>query len=137
MPLSDLLVENHHQGKMITVRTITPAYVGAGAVAIVEDEWGNVEKLALYNQGDASVLSAVEEGTVLLIKEPYYKFSGESDFMLCVDHPADVRVLRPGPDDELIPAPFRREEEFKLASEWRDAGDRAFMKRNLPLAKAK
>lgn len=137
MPLSELLVESHHLDRMIIVRTITPPYVGAGAVAIVEDEWGNAEKLAIYNQGDASVLSAVEEGSILLIKEPYYKFSGDKDFMICVDQPQDVRQLRPGPDDELIPEAFRKEEEYQTASEWRDAGDRAFMQKNLPLAKAK
>ena len=136
MPLSDLLVESHHQDHMIIIRTVTPPYVGAGAVSIVEDEWSNTEKLAIYNQGDASVLSSVEEGTILLIKEPYYKFSGDNDFMLCVDQPQDVRILRPGPDDDIIPEAFRREEQYKTAAEWRDAGDRAFMQKNLPLAKA-
>ncbi|KAL2753071.1 hypothetical protein ACRALDRAFT_1072817 [Sodiomyces alcalophilus JCM 7366] len=136
MPLSDLIVENHHEDAYIVVRTITPPYQGAGTVAIVEDEFGNTEKLALYNQGDSSVLSAVPEGSVVLVKEPYYKFSGDHDFMICVDHPSDAFLLRQGPDDELIPESFRTGEPFSTAAEWREAGDKAFMARDFPLAAA-
>ncbi|KAH6693415.1 TPR domain-containing protein [Plectosphaerella plurivora] len=118
MPLSDLLVENHHLDNMAIVRTITAPYVGAGSVSIVEDEHGNTEKLAIYNQGDASILTSTPEGSILLIKEPYYKFASENDFMLCVDHPSDVTLLRPGPDDEIIPEAFRRPEEHTDVAGW-------------------
>lgn len=137
MPLSELIVENHHEDVYVVVRTITPPYQGAGTVAIVEDEFGNTEKLALYNQSDASVLSNLPEGSVVLVKEPYYKFSGDHDFMICVDHPSDAVLLRQGPDDELIPESFRTGEPHSSAAEWREAGDQAFMARNLPLAAAK
>lgn len=137
MPLTDLLVENHHIDNMVVVRTITPAYIGTGSVSVVEDEWGNTEKMAIYNQGDASVLAATPQGSILLIKEPYYKFASENDFMLCVDHPTDVMLLRPGPDDEFIPDAFRAPEEHNDTASWRDAGDQAFVQRNLPLAKIK
>lgn len=138
MPLSDLIVENHHDDKFIVVRTITPPYQGAGAVAIVEDEFGNTEKLAIYNQGESSVLSAVPEGSVVLVKEPYYKFSGDHDFMICIDQPSDIFLLRQGPDAELIPEAFRTEEPHKDdAVEWQKAGDQQFMARDLPQAAAK
>ncbi|ROT36165.1 TPR domain-containing protein [Sodiomyces alkalinus F11] len=136
MPLSDLIVENHHEDAYIVVRTITPPYQGAGTVAIVEDEFGNTEKLALYNQGDSSVLNAVPEGSVVLVKEPYYKFSGDHDFMVCVDHPSDAILLRQGPGDEFIPESFRTGEPLTSAADWRDAGDQAFMARDLPQAGA-
>lgn len=137
MPLNELLVENHHEEKKLIVRTITQPYQGAGVVTIVEDEFGNVEKLGIYNQGDSSILNAVPEGSVVLIKEPYYKFSGNHDFMICVDHPSDAILLRQGPDDELIPDVFRTGEELKEAPQWREAGDKAYMARNYPLAMAK
>ncbi|KAM0566544.1 hypothetical protein D7B24_001992 [Verticillium nonalfalfae] len=136
MPLNELLVENHHEEKKLVVRTVTPPYQGAGVVTIVEDEFGNVEKLGIYNQGDSSILNAVPEGSVVLIKEPYYKFSGNHDFMICVDHPSDAILLRQGPDDELIPEVFRTGEELKEAPQWREAGDKAYMARNYPLAMA-
>ncbi|CRK04442.1 hypothetical protein BN1708_009669, partial [Verticillium longisporum] len=136
MPLNELLVENHHEEKKLVVRTITPPYQGAGVVTIVEDEFGNVEKLGIYNQGDSSILNAVPEGSVVLIKEPYYKFSGNHDFMICVDHPSDAILLRQGPDDALIPEVFRTVEELKDATQWREAGDKAYMARNYPLAMA-
>lgn len=137
MRLDELLLENHHEDKYLVLRSIAPPYLGAGTITVVEDEHGNVEKMALYNQGDSSILQSIPEGVVVLIKEPYYKFGGEKDFMVCVDHPSDISLLRHGPDDSLIPEPFRQPEESSVASEWRDAGDRAFISKNLPLAVAK
>ncbi|KDN66166.1 putative TPR domain-containing protein [Colletotrichum sublineola] len=136
MRLDDLLVENHHEDKYLVLRTIGPPHKGAGTITIVEDEHGNTDKLALYNQGSSTILQAVPEGSVVLVKEPYYKFSGDDDFLLCVDHPSDAMLLRHGPDDSLIPGRFRQAVGPQLASEWRDAGDAAFISKNLPLAVA-
>ncbi|KAF6832358.1 TPR domain-containing protein [Colletotrichum plurivorum] len=136
MQLDELLVENHHEDKYLVLRTVAPPYRGAGTITVVEDEHGNVDKMAVYNQSESNVLQSVPEGTVVLLKEPYYKFSGENDFMLCVDHPSDIIRLRPGPDDALIPEAFREPEAFSEAAEWRDAGDKAFMSRDLALALA-
>ncbi|KAK8066511.1 hypothetical protein PG997_013258 [Apiospora hydei] len=82
--LKDLLVEMHHEGKVLVLRTITERYPGAGVVAIVEDETGDANKLAIYNQSEASTLSALPEGSVVAIKEPYYQFNGDGDFMICM-----------------------------------------------------
>ncbi|KAK1585441.1 TPR domain-containing protein [Colletotrichum navitas] len=136
MHLDDLLVENHHEDKYLILRTICPPHKGAGTITIVEDDHGNTDKLALYNQGSSTILQAVPEGSVILLKEPYYKFNGDDDFMLCVDHPSDVILLRHGPDDTLIPGNFRQAPGSQVASEWRDAGDVAFISKNLPLAVA-
>lgn len=61
------------------MRAVSPPFVGAGAVSIVEDEFGNADKLAIYNQADSSILSGVPEGCVLAVKEPYYKNNGAKD----------------------------------------------------------
>ncbi|KAL0932191.1 protein lysine methyltransferase SET5 [Colletotrichum truncatum] len=136
MRLDELLVENHHEDKYLAVKTISLPYRGAGTITVVEDEHGNVDKMALYNQGDSSVLQSIPEGTVVIIKEPYYKFSGDNDYMLCIDHPSDIVRLRQGPDESLIPEPFKEPEELKAPNEWSKAGDEAFISKNLPLAVA-
>ncbi|TID02867.1 putative protein lysine methyltransferase SET5 [Colletotrichum higginsianum] len=136
MRLDELLVENHHEDKYLVLKTIVPPYMGAGTITIVEDEHGNTDKLVLYNQGSSTILQAVPEGSVILLKEPYYKFSGDGDFMLCVDHPSDAILLRHGPDDSLIPDGFKQTSQSEVAAEWKNAGDRAFISKNLPLAAA-
>ncbi|KAK8034548.1 hypothetical protein PG993_009543 [Apiospora rasikravindrae] len=103
--LKDLLVETHHEGKVLVLRTITEHYPGAGVVAIVEDETGDANKLAIYNQDEASTLSVLPEGSVVAVKEPYYQFNGDGDFMICVDHPSDIVLLddrHPLRDDAAI-----------------------------------
>ncbi|KAJ0158241.1 hypothetical protein CTA2_12008 [Colletotrichum tanaceti] len=137
MRLDELLVENHHEDRYLILRTIAPPYTGAGTITIVEDEHGNTDKLVLYNQGRSTILQAVPEGSVILLKEPYYKFNGGDDFMLCVDHPSDAILLRHGPDDSLIPDGFRQtSQQSEVAAEWKVAGDGAFISKNLPLAVA-
>ncbi|KAK0734621.1 hypothetical protein B0T26DRAFT_746502 [Lasiosphaeria miniovina] len=133
MPLSELRVETHHRGRGVIVKVISPPYIGAGAVSIVEDGFGNVDKLAIYNQPDSSILSAVPEGCVVAVKEPYYKHNGaEHDYMICVDHPSDVVLLRFA--DPLIPEQLRLGPLLKSADEWRAAGDTAFIEKDLPTA---
>jgi hypothetical protein len=135
MYLKDLHVETHHDDKRLIVRTITPPYRGAGAVTIVEDETGHADKLAIYNYSDAFIIASIPEGSVVVIKEPYYRYSGEGDYMICVDHPSDIILLEP--DDPQIPAALRSTEPRqpdKTASEWRSAGDQAFLSKNLALA---
>ncbi|KAJ4395505.1 hypothetical protein N0V85_006522 [Neurospora sp. IMI 360204] len=133
IPLSELSVETHHRGKGLIVKVVSPPYIGAGAVSIVEDQWGNVDKVAIYNQGDSAILSGVPEGCIVAVKEPYYVQNGaENDFMICVDHPSDVILLRF--TDSIIPEPLRLGPLLKSAAEWRTAGDQAFLERDFPTA---
>ncbi len=133
IPLSELSPESHHRGKGIIVKAASPPFVGAGAVSIVEDEFGNAEKLAIYNQADSSILSGVPEGCVIAVKEPYYKNNGaEDDFMICVDHPSDVILLRF--TDPIIPETLRLGPLLQTAEDWKNAADRAFIEKDFPTA---
>ncbi|KAK4156156.1 SET and MYND domain-containing protein 4 [Chaetomidium leptoderma] len=133
IPLSELRAETHHRGKGIIVKAASPPFVGAGAVSIVEDEFGNADKLAIYNQADSSILSGVPEGCVVAVKEPYYKNNGAAnDFMICVDHPSDVILLRF--TDPIIPEPLRLGPLLKTADDWKNAADRAFIEKDFPTA---
>ncbi|CAK7230001.1 hypothetical protein SBRCBS47491_007439 [Sporothrix bragantina] len=139
MSLDELKVETHHYGQGLIVKAATPAYRGVGAVSVVVDAAGNADKLAIYNHSDTSLLSNLPEGCVVGIKEPYYKYNATpNDYMICVDHPSDVVLLRF--DDPLIPEALRpATEEAKAAlrktpEEWRMAGDMAFLQRDFPTA---
>lgn len=99
----------------------------------MEDEHGEVEKLALYNHSDNSILSSLPEGCVVAVKEPYYKLNagGDDDFMISVDHPSDVLLLRC--DDPVIPLALKPET-AKTAEDWKKAGEEAFLSTNFPKA---
>lgn len=126
-------METHHRGQGIIVRIASPPFFGAGAISIVEDEHGNADKLAIYNQGDTSILSGVPEGCVVAVKEPYYEYNGsDNDYMICVDHPSDVILLRF--TDPLIPEPLRLGSVLKTAEDWKKAGDTAFLGKDFSTA---
>lgn len=126
-------METHHRGQGIIVRISSPPFFGAGAISIVEDEHGNADKLAIYNQGDTSILSGVPEGCVVAVKEPYYKYNGsDNDYMICVDHPSDVILLRF--TDPLIPEPLQLGSVLKTAEDWKKAGDTAFLGKDFSTA---
>ena len=117
------------------VKTIISPYRGAATVTVVEDEHGNADRVAIYNQSDTSILSNIPEGCVIAVKEPYYKHMGETDYMISVDHPSDVILLRF--NDPIIPPSLNVGAEQALtkpADEWRSAGDAAFIQRDFPTA---
>ena len=100
---------------------------------MIEDEYGNADKLAIYNHSDSSILSGVPEGCIVAVKEPYYKYNGgPSDYMISVDHPSDVVLLRF--TDSIIPASMRQGPLLKSAEEWKTAGDKAFIEHDYPTA---
>jgi len=136
MPLDLLKIETHHRGEAIIAKTIVAPYTGgAGTVTLIEDEAGNVVKLAMYNQADGSILSNLPEGCIVAIKEPYYKQTAENDFVISVDHPSDVLLLRF--KDPIIPGKLKAGTEAamtKTAEEWRSVGDAAFIQRDFPTA---
>ncbi|KAJ9150382.1 SET domain-containing protein [Pleurostoma richardsiae] len=136
MPLAKLRIETRHTGRGIIVKAITAPYTGAAAVSVVEDERGDVDKVAIYNHSHACLLCRIPEGCILAVKEPYYKCNGEKhDYMICIDHPSDVVLLKPrGP---IIPAALRvgvDKVRLKSLEEWRSTGDQAFLVHDLPTA---
>lgn len=63
----------------------------------MEDENEDVILLQLYQQGDESGRSSaaiISAGTVLLVKEPYFKVMGDGEYGIRVDHLSDVIHLK-------------------------------------------
>lgn len=99
----------------------------------MEDENGEVEKLALYNHSESSIFSSLPKGCVVAVKEPYYKLNagGEEDFMICVDHPSDVLLLRY--NDPIVPLALKPDT-ARTVEDWKKAGDQAFLDKDFPTA---
>ncbi|CAK7199277.1 hypothetical protein SEUCBS139899_001952 [Sporothrix eucalyptigena] len=100
--LKELRLETHHRGRVLVVRTFSQPNRMTSIQNAVEDVDGNVERLAVYN-----VLPTVlpDEllgcGTVVAIKEPYFKRTGDGGLFVRVDHPTDLIVVHPR--DALMP----------------------------------
>jgi hypothetical protein len=132
MMISDLVIDKHHRGSHILLRTRTPAVALAGVRTVAEDESGDAVFLELFNQANEGGIGAQEflpQESVLIIKEPYLMILGQSDYCLRVDHPFDV-VFLTGKDARIASAwrgtGFVPKDDHS-ASYWEEMGNR-FMK---------
>jgi hypothetical protein len=102
--IKDLQLETHHRGTYLLLRSITPPSRMTAIMALMEDEGGDAILLQLYQQQDENTRKAVDVvdvGTILLIKEPFFKIMADGEYGVRVDHLSDV--VRFGSDDAKIP----------------------------------
>lgn len=102
--IKNLQLETHHRGTYLLLRSITPPNRMTAIMAVMEDEDGDAILLQLYQQEDERNRAAadiVNVGTILLVKEPYFKVMGDGEYGLRVDHLSDVVHLTSG--DSWIP----------------------------------
>ncbi|OAA64877.1 Tetratricopeptide-like helical [Cordyceps fumosorosea ARSEF 2679] len=108
MFISDMTMETHHRGRKILLRVCTGVYRINGLLMVTEDEQRNAIRLQLYHQPDEDLIPAeqlLKQGTVLLVKEPYFKRSLDGNYTLRVDHVSDVIWL--ASDDDRVPGKWR------------------------------
>ena len=125
--IDDLRLETHHRGSYIVLRTVTPPHRMTALMAIVEDVQEDVVRLQMYHQDKTEKL--MEEGTILLLKEPYLKASAaDGGYAIRVDHLSDVIFLPK--HDERIPNCWqpRLVEIVTSANEWKETGNAYFYK---------
>jgi hypothetical protein len=106
--IKDLKLETHHRGRFLLLRAITPPNRMTAVLVLVEDEYSDVTMLQLYQQEhEASRLATdlVDKGSILLVKEPFFKVTASGDYSLRVDHLSDVVFLDGG--DSKVPRPWR------------------------------
>jgi hypothetical protein len=102
--IKDLRLETHHRGTYLLLRAITPPNRMTAILVVVEDEHGDGIMLQLYQQEEEDVRKAtdvVDVGSVLLIKEPFFKVMASGDYGLRVDHLCDVIHL--DKNDPILP----------------------------------
>ncbi len=89
-------------------------------------------KLVLYYDYD-SILgtgSNIPENSTVAIKEPYCKYNGDGDYVICVDHPSDIAILRGDDAAVSMIMEFVSEKKEIPASQWKKAGDKAYLDKN-------
>ncbi|KAF2467791.1 uncharacterized protein BDR25DRAFT_374016 [Lindgomyces ingoldianus] len=106
--IRDLQLETHHRGTYLLLRSITPPRRRTGIMAIMKDENRDAVMLQLFQQEDEDTRKAIEivdVGTILLVKEPYFKVMADGEYGLRVDHLSDV--IHVNRDDARIPGPWQ------------------------------
>ena len=104
-----LRLETHHRGTYLLLRVITPPNRMAAIIVLAEDDRNDVVILQLYQQdreNDREATDVVDVGTILLVKEPYYKVTAMGDYSLRVDHVSDV--VHVDKNDPKIPKAWRQ-----------------------------
>ncbi|KAG8412912.1 hypothetical protein J3458_013334 [Metarhizium acridum] len=102
-------LETLHRGTRIAVRVCTPPQRMTAIMAIVEDEEATALLLQLYHQPDELAVPAAEmlqPGTVLILKEPFFKCRTDGAYSLRVDHVSDIIWLKG--TEEHIPSQWRK-----------------------------
>ncbi|KAG9663163.1 SET domain-containing protein, partial [Aureobasidium melanogenum] len=132
--LKDLKFETHHRGSFLLLRVFCQPFRKAAVMAAVEDETGDVDRVALYHTKEAlRAFEVVPEGTVVTVKEPFYHLEGDGRYVLRVDHASDMVVL--DQHHKLCPEQWQNREEIQLtALEWKREGNKAFVREEYPEA---
>jgi hypothetical protein len=120
----------------LTATTITTPYQSTDTITIIQEETGDVAVLVLGFQDQAHQVagSSLPQNSTVAIKEPYVQFNEESNYVIRVDHPSDIAVLRG--DDPAVSLIMKFVTEKKAVSplEWKKAGDEAYLERKYPSA---
>ena len=118
----------------MTAKTITPPYQSTDVVTIIEEENGTVARLALGFQDDSLSISGptLPINSTVAIKEPYCKFSGEGDYVIRVDHPSDIAVLRGDGPAVILIMQFVTERKEVTATQWKVQETKPTWRRTMP-----
>lgn len=101
-------------------------------MTIIEEENGNVARLVFGFQDESlyTSRSILPINSTVAIKEPYCKFTGEGEYVIRVDHPSDIAVLRGDDPAVMLIMQFVAEGKEVTAMQWKGAGDKAYLDRN-------
>ncbi|KAF3910968.1 hypothetical protein AA313_de0200802 [Arthrobotrys entomopaga] len=122
--IDDLKLETSHRGNVIFLRTITEAKRLTSVSIIAEDEKGDVTQLQVYNIGQQTNLKEMfPKGQVILVKEPFFKFSSTAVPSIRIDHFTDMVLL----DDDgiMVPEEWAVEEIDRSPEDYKEFGNDA------------
>ncbi|CAG7940591.1 unnamed protein product [Penicillium nalgiovense] len=114
--VKDLLLETHHRGSYILVRSIIQAENMGAVMAIVEDEQKDAIPLRMLNEKLRCQDGCVDKGQVLLVKEPYLTSMPDAKYGLRVDHVSDIMFIPLF--DEMVLSVWRERLPEHETSQW-------------------
>lgn len=126
--LKDLRYGTHHRGSFLLLRVFCQPYRRSAVMAAVEDETGDVDRVTLFHTKEAlRAFEVVPEGTVVTVKEPFYRMEEDGRYVLRVDHPSDMVVL--DQHHKLRPEQWQNPEEIQMSAlDWKLEGNKAFVR---------
>jgi tetratricopeptide (TPR) repeat protein len=149
MKLSDLRMETHHRGHVLTVRRVAPVVklVAFSWTVVQEESSGEMERLEILLHKSKHDQDILESGSIFDLKEPYFTLSDQGEPTLRIDHPSDLVVYM---DNLRIDSPYSFTNETndsggaaapaalaaKTARECKEEGNAALKQRALLLAHA-
>jgi hypothetical protein len=94
MKLSDLRMDTHHRGRVLTVRRVAPVVklVACSWTVVQEESTGEMERLEVLLHKSKHGQDVLESGSIFEVKEPYFTLSDQGDPTLRIDHPSDLVV---------------------------------------------
>ncbi|KAK5107823.1 hypothetical protein LTR62_000637 [Meristemomyces frigidus] len=108
MSLADLCLEQHHAGKFLRVKKVSPVILLATrSWTMVQDEAGDVERLEVYVQTQLDGIDVLESASEFYVKEPYLSLNRQGETMLRIDHPSDLIPRWEDGVDDSRPGPTR------------------------------
>jgi tetratricopeptide (TPR) repeat protein len=89
--LADLCMETHHRGFVLKVKRVSPVIsLTVKSWAIVQDMYGEAERLELHLQTQSGRGEVLESASEFYIKEPYLTINRHGEVALQIDHPSDL-----------------------------------------------
>jgi tetratricopeptide (TPR) repeat protein len=146
MKLSDLRIETHHRGNVLTVRRVAPVVklVAFSWTVIQEESSGEMERLEISLHKSKHGQDILESGSIFEIKEPYFTLGDQGEPTLRIDHPSDLVVSM---DDLRTSSQYSSTDEMndsggavlaaKKARECKEEGNAALKQKALLLAHAR
>ncbi|EWG49142.1 hypothetical protein FVEG_16416 [Fusarium verticillioides 7600] len=123
IPISDLRLQTHHCGKKVLFRVKTAPARAAAIMTVVEDQEGTAVLLSLYHQLHVDLLTIRHpaQGSIAILKDPFFETIAEEAYALQVYHPSDIIWLED--HDERIPEQWRVNREITNSAEYRAEGE--------------
>lgn len=122
--LADLVLETHHRGTYIALRSVTPADKITAISTMAEDEAGDIVFLSMYYQEHDCIDEFLQKGAILIIKDPYLKVFSDGGYGMRVDHLSDVHHL--APYDVKTPLAWQPRILEMHANYWKEEGNQCF-----------
>ncbi|KAK7419629.1 hypothetical protein QQX98_003220 [Neonectria punicea] len=139
MQLSNLRMETHHRGRVLSLRRVSPvAELEASSWAVVQGASpDDVERIEVFLHKSKHGKDILDTSSELFVKEPYYTLNSQGERTIRVDHPSDLVIfsLSSGPEE------WRRKHAdgpraAKSPQKSKDQGNAALKKQDLARAHA-
>lgn len=95
--MSDLRMDTHHRGYILTVRRVAPVIklVATSWTIVQEDSSDDMERLEVMLHKFKFGKEILDSASIFKIKEPCFTLSDQGETALQIDHPSDLLVCDP------------------------------------------